>query len=924
MNRVLNVAAMVISMVLFLMCDQLNAAVVNITQGSTSGYTMTDGNTYVIQNSVSFTNDTVGGSGMTVADNATVVLYVPAGVTLTAMGANGSGRTGGGAGIRVPKTSTLIVTGEGSVKVAGGNAGNGEDGESGYNASQYSGGLGGSGGAGGGGAGAGIGGVGGTGGAPNAGNGGVGESMGHAYVLGSICIEAFSGLDGRGGKFGGWGENAWFTKNGSDYISGGGGSGGPGGAGSSPSCPIGGGGASGGAGAKGGKGYYGVLDMWDATFWGGGGDSAREKGADYYGIPGGLAGNEGDAGVLYVSPEVTINVERAHVPTTTCAVVQYTITFDTNGGTLSSESTNITATLGCGLPDCIPTPIWRGYLLCGWKDENGTEYYDGNGKKMLTSYSFPGDVVLHAEWVIDPDRMIITPADGTIFEGSLTIAMSSSVEGTTIRYTVDGSDPTIDSPAYQKFKITKKTTIKAVAFYDDGNHSDVFTASYAFGRCADPVVSPEDGTVFEHSGQIVTIDKNGEEGVLRYTTDGTEPTRESPAYEEPFTVDDSTVVKAKVFSDEFFDSSVVMASLTRVREGVTTPAIDAASSFTGSKTKVSISCATEGAVVRYTLNGNDPNSHSTKYTGPFYVTDSCTVKAYAVMPDYLNSEVVTLAIEKVWAIGDTMGKPDHTFTTSGDGGAGWTRVTDATAPNGEAMKSGAIGNSSAYGSFARTVLSTTVMGPGTVSFSWKASCEDDAPDYEWDHGEFAVDGVVKAYVSGETGWTNVSVAVTGPGEHTLTWTYLKDDVESEGEDCIWVGGFGWESAEPYTHTTEVPVPYAWLSAHDPDVVDEYEAYEASAKKTAANGRKVWECYVVGLDPQEMDEFKISAFPMKADGTPDLENIAVDPPQSQWNVPGARAVVKGAATLDGEWKAVEEATAAEKAAMRFFKVVVEGQ
>jgi len=42
------------------------------------------------------------------------------------------------------------------------------------------------------------------------------------------------------------------------------------------------------------------------------------------------------------------------------------------------------------------------------------------------------------------------------------------------------------------------------------------------------------------------------------------------------------------------------------------------------------------------------------------------------------------------------------------------------------------------------------------------------------------------------------------------------------------------------------------------------------------------------------------------------------------VPGARAVVHGAATLGGEWKSVEGATAAEKAAMRFFKVVVEGQ
>ena len=55
----------------------------------------------------------------------------------------------------------------------------------------------------------------------------------------------------------------------------------------------------------------------------------------------------------------------------------------------------------------------------------------------------------------------------------------------------------------------------------------------------------------------------------------------------------------------------------------------------------------------------------------------------------------------------------------------------------------------------------------------------------------------------------------------------------------------------------------------------------------------------------------------------LENIVFDPPRAQWNVPGARAVVKGAAALDGEWKAVEGASAV-KAAMRFFKVVVEVQ
>ena len=123
----------------------------------------------------------------------------------------------------------------------------------------------------------------------------------------------------------------------------------------------------------------------------------------------------------------------------------------------------------------------------------------------------------------------------------------------------------------------------------------------------------------------------------------------------------------------------------------------------------------------------------------------------------------------------------------------------------------------------------------------------------------------------------------------------------------------------------MPVTYAWLTAHDPDVVDEYEAYEASAKKTAANGRKVWECYVVGLDPQTMEEFKISAFPMKADGTPDLENIVVDPPKAQWNVPGARAVVKGSERLDGPWEDVLAdggSPGTVRPTLRFFKVTVE--
>ena len=78
--------------------------------------------------------------------------------------------------------------------------------------------------------------------------------------------------------------------------------------------------------------------------------------------------------------------------------------------------------------------------------------------------------------------------------------------------------------------------------------------------------------------------------------------------------------------------------------------------------------------------------------------------------------------------------------------------------------------------------------------------------------------------------------------------------------------------------------------------------------------------MLGLDLEsETNDFKITSFPLKADGTPDIEHIVFDPPQGKWNVSGARPVVKGAAALDGEWQPVPDQN---KAGLRFFKVTVE--
>ncbi len=121
-----------------------------------------------------------------------------------------------------------------------------------------------------------------------------------------------------------------------------------------------------------------------------------------------------------------------------------------------------------------------------------------------------------------------------------------------------------------------------------------------------------------------------------------------------------------------------------------------------------------------------------------------------------------------------------------------------------------------------------------------------------------------------------------------------------------------------TQTTVVPVPYVWLWRHVPGIVNEYEAYETAAKSVAANGRKVWECYVLGLDPCMFDDFRITSFKMKPDGTPDLENLTFAPPLEMWNVPDATFKVKGAPAVAGPWQDVPVGGAS---GLRFFKVEV---
>ena len=262
-----------------------------ILEGSSNGYALSTGRYYITKD-LTFSNNKIGGSGISINSGATVHIYVPQGVTLTAIGHDASGQEGAGAGILLPQGSTLFLEGGGTVNATGGNAANGGNGQDGsaamFNTSSDKGwaGSGGNGGDGGGGAGAGIGTRGANGGKGGSGAAGYwhnndhngirgsdGDNGGTSLAIGSLYIEQTSGLtvSAKGGSAGspgkaGDGGMSYIRHRGAVYFTfsmaggGGGGAGGFGGAANKIGTggPGGGGGGGGACGAMGSKytGYY--------------------------------------------------------------------------------------------------------------------------------------------------------------------------------------------------------------------------------------------------------------------------------------------------------------------------------------------------------------------------------------------------------------------------------------------------------------------------------------------------------------------------------------------------------------------------------------------------------------------------------------------------------------------------------------------
>ena len=331
---------------------------------------------------------------------------------------------------------------------------------------------------------------------------------------------------------------------------------------------------------------------------------------------------------------------------------------------------------------------------------------------------------------------------------------------------------------------------------------------------------------------------------------------------------------------------------------------------------VEIMCADTDAVIYYSTDGQIPHlTEAYRYKGEFWIDRTTTIRAIAVL-DGVRSACVTATFERECSMPQYRdGSYDDdavelTFTTGGDADWDytWTQSGSKYSDYEECLRSGQIGDEQ------ESWLQTSVVGRGTFSFRWKVDCEyDDFGEAAWDHLAVFTNGVEAVRMDGTRGWERMSFTFDDDGRHTIRWVFVKDGYDEEDaayEDCAWLGRFSWNPADVAVDAGKgkmVTVPGAWLGRRT----------MRAATDVAANGRRVWECYLLGLDPEEADDdFRIASFEV-VDGVPaftfshtrDGSGVSFEP----------RIRILGKARLDdAAWTEMPEGG---DPALRFFKAEV---
>ena len=290
--------------------------------------------------------------------------------------------------------------------------------------------------------------------------------------------------------------------------------------------------------------------------------------------------------------------------------------------------------------DAVAAVEDAGFLLIGntWYNVDRLSIVSPNSKTI--TFQFIGNVVINHTYAdtSEVDDVIafieggFVEINGKWYQGKQIHVAMTDPNSLTIKYDFLGMDM---FPVTYEDQSAFEDALDKVTEIAEGGGSGT-------KKVKTPKIMPAGGEV--EQGTQVTITCATEGATIHYTTDGTTPTAGSPTYTDAFAINRTTTVKAIAMKTDMKDSSVATTNYIINVPTVATPTFSPSAGAVDKGTHVTITCATEGATIHYTTNGDTPTSESPVYDGnPIEITAAITLKAIGIANGMLDSDVATAA-----------------------------------------------------------------------------------------------------------------------------------------------------------------------------------------------------------------------------------------------------------------------------------------
>jgi len=233
----------------------------------------------------------------------------------------------------------------------------------------------------------------------------------------------------------------------------------------------------------------------------------------------------------------------------------------------------------------------------------------------------------------------VVSVEGGTYTEPQSVNISTTVTGTSIHYTTDGSTPDNTDTTYTgTINIDENTTLKIIGYKDGWTTSDVITTTYEF-EVDETAWSPSVPGGTYSAPQSITISDIQNGVTIYYTTDGSTPDETDTAYNgTPISITETTTLKLIGYKGGWGTSDVLSVTYTIVTEAAE-PSFDPTGATYNVEQTVTMTTTTPGATIYYTTDGTNPTDEDTEYSGPITIDENTALRAIAYADGYDPSDV---------------------------------------------------------------------------------------------------------------------------------------------------------------------------------------------------------------------------------------------------------------------------------------------